>query len=592
MFRVDQVLEWEDTKYKRLPRGWSRFCREIEKFLHSIGLGIIMATYRGTFQNDYTEPKKITVHRSRLTSSFRSLIHVVPVAVALLEIILNLNEYYLGNTFDNQSWYQLIAKAHEILIEASLSSIVLSYVQLQLMSDNGLPFGAFLGGLQFLTISYLWSRELWSSVFTAIHTLRKRITFLLLMVACGIIAATAGPSSATLLIPRLALWPGKSTYVLLNGTREDIWPTRLDHNSVPQNCFFVVQDETQEDPLCPGANWYNLLGSLESQLTYIDPAILAVSSVDYFWNTAGPGNEYTYGAVGNCPLDKSKSQSCGDVGPVTAISTAFNSTIDSLLDGEVSSFIDIYHSIDRGFYSAKTAVRCLTDTIENENDTSPLQFPHLFRTVNEYHDPGKTISVANASKTNLYSMPGNISDFRLTWMNLPDELTGGLISGAVLLHPRDRMTNSSQDIATCALAAGWGTSAIATSLDDFDVYLSPIELPASFRPFFDVDQTYPLGSGQLKFRGPIYANVSGFAYPQRPIQISPEWLVYINPFSTLPDGTNKTVINAYMSLFQSDVSPFQVAAVLTYMLEGGLASSGWSVPWQGRLFSNLSLGFN
>ena len=204
-----------------------------------------MATYRGTFQAPYLKPRKVTVRRSRLTASLKSLIHAVPVGFALYEVILNLKGHYLGDTFNSQSRYQLVAKAHEILIDTSLTSIVLSYVRLQLMSDDGLSFGAFLGSVQFLSMSYLWSRELWSSVFTSICTLRKRITFLLLIMACGIIASTSGRSSATLLIPRMTLWPLNSTYVLINGTMQDIWPDALDPQTIPSQCSFIEQEQSQ-----------------------------------------------------------------------------------------------------------------------------------------------------------------------------------------------------------------------------------------------------------------------------------------------------------------------------------------------------------
>ena len=114
-----------------------------------------MATLEGTFKKDFTEPKKIAVSRSRTTSMLKSLIHVVPVGFALFEIITNFQGRYLGDSFDKQSYYQLVAKMHEILIDASLASIVLSFIRRETAQHDSVPFGAFLGGLQFLSISYL-----------------------------------------------------------------------------------------------------------------------------------------------------------------------------------------------------------------------------------------------------------------------------------------------------------------------------------------------------------------------------------------------------------------------------------------------------
>ena len=42
-----------------------------------------------------------------------------------------------------------------------------------------------------------------------------------------ILAATVGPSSAILLVPKLGYWPAGSTDIWLNATLQDIWPDRL-----------------------------------------------------------------------------------------------------------------------------------------------------------------------------------------------------------------------------------------------------------------------------------------------------------------------------------------------------------------------------
>ena len=42
-----------------------------------------------------------------------------------------------------------------------------------------------------------------------------------------VLAAAAGPSGATLLVPRLDYWPAGATHIWLNATGEDLWPTML-----------------------------------------------------------------------------------------------------------------------------------------------------------------------------------------------------------------------------------------------------------------------------------------------------------------------------------------------------------------------------
>lgn len=62
----------------------------------------------------YEEPTKIAIRQNRTIALLRTLIHAVPVGVALWEIIINWNTYYLGETIPNIAYYQLGAKEHEI----------------------------------------------------------------------------------------------------------------------------------------------------------------------------------------------------------------------------------------------------------------------------------------------------------------------------------------------------------------------------------------------------------------------------------------------------------------------------------------------
>lgn len=214
----------------RLPRGWSRVCHETSMFLRVIGLGIVVSTYHGLFRKDFSEPKKVAIRRSRVTSLLRTSIHVIPMGVALAEIILNLKGHYVGPQFSRQSVFQFAAKAHELSLLASLATVVLSYVRHEISLGDGIPFGAFLSGLQFSQVSYLWSTELWSALSSSPKTFhwKRKLVLLAVIVPCIVVAATAGPSSATLLIPRKAKWPANPTRLSVNGTFQDIWPDKLD----------------------------------------------------------------------------------------------------------------------------------------------------------------------------------------------------------------------------------------------------------------------------------------------------------------------------------------------------------------------------
>lgn len=174
----------------------------------------------------FEEPTKTAISRNRITALLRALIHVIPVGVALWEITLNFYTYYVGSVIYNLVYYQFAAKAHEIMIQASLAAIVFSYVRHEMVLGKGLPFGALFSGLQINQISYLWSMEFWGSVASKHLRIWRKMAMVSLISTCFILAAAAGPSSAILLIPRLDYWQGGSTHIFINATPSEIWPDR------------------------------------------------------------------------------------------------------------------------------------------------------------------------------------------------------------------------------------------------------------------------------------------------------------------------------------------------------------------------------
>ena len=174
----------------------------------------------------YNEQTKVAIRKSRTTALLRALVHVVPVGVAMWEIVLNWNTYFVGYAIYNQAYYQFGAKAHEIAIEASLSAIIFSYVRYELMLGSGIPFGALFSGLQVSQASYLWSMEFWGTVSSRSISSKGKLRLLFVVITSIFIAAVAGPSSAILLVPRLDYWPAGSTNIWINATSQDLWPAR------------------------------------------------------------------------------------------------------------------------------------------------------------------------------------------------------------------------------------------------------------------------------------------------------------------------------------------------------------------------------
>ena len=173
----------------------------------------------------HEESIKVAIRRSRGVALLRTLIHIVPVGIAIWEVVLNWNTYYVGSFALNQVYYQLGAKVHEIMMQASLAAMVFSYIRYELALGDGLPFGALFSGLQINQVSYLWSMEFWGSVNSGILPLRRKLALLAVVTFSFVLATAVGPSSAILLIPRLDFWPAGSTHVWINATFDELWPT-------------------------------------------------------------------------------------------------------------------------------------------------------------------------------------------------------------------------------------------------------------------------------------------------------------------------------------------------------------------------------
>lgn len=214
---------------RAVKRFWSTVGNSFKTAFRALGLSVIISSIkslRHPLGKGFEERTKIAIRKGRSTALLRAFIHVVPVGIAVWEVALNWNTYYVGSTSLRLVYYQIAAKVHEMMIQASLATIVLSYVRHEMVLGNGIPFGALFSGLQINQLSYLWSMEFWGSVGSSHLPIRKRIVTMVFISICFLLAAVAGPSSAVLLIPRLDYWPAGRTHIWINATANDIWPDR------------------------------------------------------------------------------------------------------------------------------------------------------------------------------------------------------------------------------------------------------------------------------------------------------------------------------------------------------------------------------
>ena len=492
--------------------------------------------------------------------------------IGLMEIIFNWKGRYVGAEFSQQFFLQFAAKAHEITIDASLTFIVLSYIRHMLTFGDGLPFGVFLGGLQFLQISYLWSAEFWSSITSERIAWKRRMCVFFIIAITGVLAATVGPSSATLLIPRETPWPLRSSYFLINGTSQDIWPDQVDVSNIPDECAALPAFESNS--LCPGGDWYRFIQELNNDtFTYWNMNSHLAPATEFF--IVDTENDIGRLMVVTLCLSSPHDQACGSIQQSIITAAAHNSNVKRDLHNSADGG-DISFEVNSEYNEPYTLTSCVSNTVTNDTYFQPLQFPVISETQSELMKERTTVSVPGMTPAKFIEAPGNASEFRLEWVDLPQELFNETVIGAILSPPQGITPEFPINITACTMGAGWGTSALTTDFatQDFSSYIyhTPKSFPLEYSE---------IGSGEL-VSVPDYANLSGFAYPQRRIALSTDWAKFLNPAIIISENYNTTVMNLFLS-FAEAPQETSVAHLLTAMLTMGLARNGNELEWQGKL---------
>lgn len=175
-------------------------------------------------QNALEQPK---TPLRRYFNPLRHLIH--PVALAASAAVLQLsfrNVYWSDETRWNRKWYllelgqqdtlnalQFVAKVHEILVVASLSSMVIHVARRKIVGPDGVPFGLLMGAYQVGSAEYLFSGSFSHPFLRSMRPFDRKYFVLALGIALAIIYANmVGPASAIAVIPNLDWWLVRDPY--------------------------------------------------------------------------------------------------------------------------------------------------------------------------------------------------------------------------------------------------------------------------------------------------------------------------------------------------------------------------------------------
>ena len=564
----------------------------------------------------YDEPTKVAIRKSRTTAMMRALIHVVPISVAMWEIIINWNTYYFGATIRNQAYYQFGAKVHEMTAQASLAAVVFSYIRYEMSLGQGLPFGALFSGLQISHASYLWSMEFWGSICADHLPIRRKLGMGLVVTVAIVLAATVGPSSAILLIPRLDYWPAGATNVWLNTTSHELWPDRwvlsaqaaeieklncrrTNSSQFPASCLLANPLLMEND--CPSSGWQaiedylsltNNLLPLEFQNDYaitLSPTAVQVTGASSLRQLRITREVTDFGPGYNTVTVLATTQQAAVADALSTTGMLWTLALDNVTTrghGSVQGQLDAVHSISTDYYQPYTLTSCEHDTIFGHEDSNPVAFPpppgsspQMLNT-NEFNDSilsTHAFTYPGITRSQILDTPGSPGDYRLRWLELPQNPFNGTAIGAVVLLPRT-LDNATQDMLVCNLGAGWGTSKINMSTFAAEAQTVLSEVGLGFR---DLTPGYSAGPSSEEYAIGDRGWFSLPQFPQRPIIVTEDWAQYLNPYLS---DSNTTVFHHLMTSQLLRPGPaISARIILAGLLANGLAKIGSTSRLQGTM---------
>ena len=440
------------------------------------------------------EPEKVVLKPGLPFGSFA--IHIVASVFTLVVLCLSFGNIYAfdegtsssGSSMANDFLHalQFAVKLHEIIVLASLTSIVMYFLLKRLVDGNGIPLGLLTSAYQISSISTLFTKSMWSGSWS------RESRFVLLLLFTIFYGNLVGPSSGIVLIPNLGWWPISDPYngqpwtAWLGCTNEDCYPMQM---SNPNQTGLDGCETSEYTYLCPGGGFDEL----------------------YIW-----ANSYSHAATNpNITMTEAMSGAQRQLlsstvkannGSYVAIATTLHHSMVQLTGlfweylsghGDISHFSDrplLSSSDDAHINAPVVQVQCdYFDDAEARKGNVQVIYPtSALNNFTAVQYPSNGLPV-NAS---LYNFSSTLRDVTFNWIDL-GKSNGGNLSrgnpslGAFFMLPAglqtvNNVTTQIGALVPCTVDARWAVSelhydpsngnAIGTNLTDPTVFARPGDL--------------------------------------------------------------------------------------------------------------------
>ena len=525
----------------------------------------------------HDERPKVAICNRRSTALTRCAVHILPTLLSLNFIILNFHGYYIGDELAGPSGsdgqkinaLQFAAKLHELLINASVATMLLSYIRYELTFGKGLPFGILLGGFEFTSLSYLWSIDMWGGIISSksyFSTIR-RVLLAMIFFTATILASIANPASAIAMIPYSDFWKACGTRYWINASSDTLWPGQVDATTFDADR--CLQNNLDVNFDCPAAGIQSIkMFAPSMQARGFDSVPVR--------NLVVHGGQSTRTMNVTSKIGRNTDDLTTAFVPPLALTNAFvkagtwwPTAARFAFESNGSRFWLARQSrIETPALAPATRVQCsrLTSTGTDENRT--IEFPLIdisSQTMirSDYLESNIMKSLAEDDRL-------DIPQVKVTWHNLSNTAFGPSTTGAIVVLP-SQAGSDNLTYTTCNIDARWAPSSLWT-VDGKNVIGMPDGLP---------EITNPLGR---------YAG--DWLWPK--VQVDLDWLKNLNQDISSSRGG----ISAFAAIAadagideRNDAThPPVIETILAMMITDALARVGGNATLQGELKGRGELG--
>ena len=477
-------------KAKQMGHAAVAFWLQISR---NVGLGALN-DFRSWFwgRTHRSEQKKIAISTSRWTALSRCGVHILPTVVSILIITVNLQQVYIGIDFKslirsetiNIALLQTTAKLQELLIVASLASIVFQLLRDELLYGDGIPLGLVGAGFDFTKLSFFWSPEMLGSVRSLFRGSRKyrKMQLVLFLILAGALALLVGPSCAVLLVPQNQDWPAGGTTLILNGTRDEFWPVTVEAS--PALTMICSSSDGVRYGVCPSGAYHSLWAHYtkfdQSTFRQVVPSTAKdLSGNHYYWSIESMQPVSTKAiSFGETHGDHF---ACQPYMPVSVL-------LDQLMQDWwqallVNKHRDMHDIDDRkgqssNVFSPFAQVLCSSGKML-QSSNHKISFPTFERS-----QPDREVDI---SRSGISIEPTD--HLRFSWMTLPASFES--VSTGALLQSPWVSNNASRLVVGCSIRANWVPAHLRNEAYNFwsGWYMKNITFGASYptkgTPFFN-----------------------------------------------------------------------------------------------------------